>query len=239
MMSHSRAKSGFEPRASEGKTGRESPSFHDGVPSAEKSDFDVTSGQISRIGSDMAASSGVSSSEGLDPTPPISLVAASSGVSSSEGLDPTLPISLDCRRTSAVQSAQPTPSPPDILLLYWTLVADGTVPSGYEREFLQLESVIKQAADRTNKRYSQEDNVSAAVWLHRHQEMDAKRAKTTKQARGPTCTRSPRPSSTLQVQVAKPVLRGAGSQTRRRRESPEEMARCSRRTLEGHEDTGR
>ena len=159
MMSQGREKSGFESRAKEDKTGGGSPSFHDEIPNSEKSDFDVTSAQYSRIGSDMAASS---RAESFVRNPP-----------SSEGLDPTPPNSLDWRVTSAVQSALLSPSPPDILLLYWTLVADGTVLSGYQREFLQLESGIKQAADRTNNRYSREDNMSAAVWLHRRQEIEA------------------------------------------------------------------
>ena len=100
--------------------------------------------------------------------------------SSSEGLDPTLPISSDWRATSAVLSTPTSSSPPDILLLYWTLVADGTVLPGYQRQFLELETGIKQAADRTNRRFSQEDNMSAAVWLHR--ESEAEKTRTTKQA---------------------------------------------------------
>ena len=151
-MPQSHGKAGFEARTREDKTGRESPSFQAEISNLKTSDFDVTSSQFSQTGPDMAASSGVSSSEGLDPT-------------------------LPSRSTGG-----PVPSPPDILLLYWTLVADGTVPSGYEREFIQLEPAIKQASERTNKRYSREDNLSAAVWLHRRQEMEAKRAKTTKQA---------------------------------------------------------
>ena len=56
--------------------------------------------------------------------------------------------------------------PPDMLLLYWTLVAEGTVPSGYVGEFLELGAAMKQASDRLNRRSAQEDNMSAAVWLH-------------------------------------------------------------------------
>ena len=44
--------------------------------------------------------------------------------SSSEGLDPNLSISPDWRETSAVFSAPKSFSPPDILLLYWTLEAE-------------------------------------------------------------------------------------------------------------------
>ena len=72
--------------------------------------------------------------------------------------------------------------PPDMLLLYWTLVAEGAVPSGYEDEILELGTGIKQASDRLNRRSTQEDNLSAAVWLHRYRESEAKEVKLTKQA---------------------------------------------------------
>ena len=37
--------------------------------------------------------------------------------------------------------------PPDALMLYWSLVADQVVPTGYEQEFLQLEPVMFRTSD--------------------------------------------------------------------------------------------
>ena len=58
------------------------------------------------------------------------------------------------------------PAPPDILLLYWTLVKDGVLQGGYESQFTLLETAILKGARRTLKRTAGSDNLTAAVWLH-------------------------------------------------------------------------
>ena len=57
-------------------------------------------------------------------------------------------------------------APPDILLLYWTLVKDGVLPRGYESQFAILETAILKGARRALKRTAGSDNFTAAVWLH-------------------------------------------------------------------------
>ena len=57
-------------------------------------------------------------------------------------------------------------APPDILLLYWTLVKDGVPPRGYESQFAILETAILKGARRALKRTAGSDNLTAAVWLH-------------------------------------------------------------------------
>ena len=57
-------------------------------------------------------------------------------------------------------------APPDILLLYWTLVKDGVLPRGYESQFAILETAIVKGARRALKRTAGSDNFTAAVWLH-------------------------------------------------------------------------
>ena len=59
------------------------------------------------------------------------------------------------------------PAPPDILLLYWTLVKDGVLLRGYESQFAILETAILKGARRALKRTAGSDNFTAAVWLHR------------------------------------------------------------------------
>ena len=57
-------------------------------------------------------------------------------------------------------------APPDILLLYWTLVKDGVLPRGYESQFAILETAILKGARRALKRTAGSDNFTAAVWLY-------------------------------------------------------------------------
>ena len=57
-------------------------------------------------------------------------------------------------------------APPDILLLYWTLVKDGVFPRGYESLFALLETAILKGARRALKQTAGSDNLTAALWLH-------------------------------------------------------------------------
>ena len=56
--------------------------------------------------------------------------------------------------------------PADIDVLYHTLVRDGALPKGFEREFATLATVITAAAERERRRMANFGNVEAAVWLH-------------------------------------------------------------------------
>ena len=55
---------------------------------------------------------------------------------------------------------------PDIILLYHTLVRDGALPSGYEREFASLGPTLKEGAERQCRRDAQISNEEAAVLFH-------------------------------------------------------------------------
>ena len=50
-----------------------------------------------------------------------------------------------------LHAALSVPAPPDILLLYWTLVKDGVLPGGYEAQFALLETAILKGAKRALK----------------------------------------------------------------------------------------
>ena len=56
--------------------------------------------------------------------------------------------------------------PADIDVLYHTLVRDGALPRGFEREFATLATVITAAAERERRRMANFGNVEAAFWLH-------------------------------------------------------------------------
>ena len=58
---------------------------------------------------------------------------------------------------------------PDFLLLYWSLVRDGALSEGYDREFLSLEPIVRPASRRENAKALKIDNVSAALWLESYE----------------------------------------------------------------------
>ena len=55
---------------------------------------------------------------------------------------------------------------PGTLLLCWTLVDQGTMPSGFDREFTAFSDHWEAAAERDDEKKSRLDNVKAAVELH-------------------------------------------------------------------------
>ena len=57
-------------------------------------------------------------------------------------------------------------APPDIHLLYRTLVKDGVLPGGCESQFTIPETAILKGARRALKRTAGSDNLTAAVWPH-------------------------------------------------------------------------
>ena len=59
---------------------------------------------------------------------------------------------------------------PDFVLLHFTLVSDGAIPSGYLEQFIAPEQPIRAAADRADRRNAAITNFSAAQWLHRWRE---------------------------------------------------------------------
>ena len=63
------------------------------------------------------------------------------------------------------------PAPPEVLLLYWTLVRDGVLPGGHESQFASLEHAILKGATAGSDNLSWigqpgSDNLTSAVWLH-------------------------------------------------------------------------
>ena len=67
----------------------------------------------------------------------------------------------------SVNSAQTSLIVPDFLNLYRSLVRDGALPEGYDREFLSLEPIVRAAFRRENAKAMKVDSVSAALWLDR------------------------------------------------------------------------
>ena len=72
--------------------------------------------------------------------------------------------------------------PPDALMLYWSLVADQVVPTGYEQEFHQLEPVMIRTSDASVRIASKVDSMTSADWLHQQHEAEAKVEKREKRA---------------------------------------------------------
>ena len=73
--------------------------------------------------------------------------------------------------SSAGSAAQiDTPVPPDVLLLYWTLVSDNAVPTRYEREFATLETSMQKVSESALKLSTRMNNMTSAVWLHQREE---------------------------------------------------------------------
>ena len=58
------------------------------------------------------------------------------------------------------------PAPPDVLVLYWTLVRDGVLPGRHESQFASLEHAFLKGAKRASMRTAGSDNLTSAVWLH-------------------------------------------------------------------------
>ena len=85
-----------------------------------------------------------------------------------------IPDSMDAPSSSLVSRADelsPGPGqPPDVLLLYWTLVRDQVLVPGYELQFARLETAIQKGSDRIILKSARMDNESAAVWMHRYHE---------------------------------------------------------------------
>ena len=76
-----------------------------------------------------------------------------------------------------------TLQPPDFLVLYRSLVHDGALPTGYDREFMSLEPVVKAVARREHEKANTITNVTAALWLDKFEEAPL-RAVTPKNRRG-------------------------------------------------------
>ena len=85
---------------------------------------------------------------------------------------------------SAFQEVQRIPmgALPDIVVLHRTLVADGGLPSGYEKEFSTFGPVLETAAQRQDRRFCELSNMEASILLKQYKaqgEMRAKDAKTS------------------------------------------------------------
>ena len=87
-------------------------------------------------------------------------------------------VSRRCRDPGSTHSPQLdqlariyNPVPPDALLLYWTVVSDKAVLSGYEMEFAALETSIRKASDSARRLSTRMNNMTSAVWLHQREEM--------------------------------------------------------------------
>ena len=78
-------------------------------------------------------------------------------------------------------SPQHEEPPEDVVILYHTLVRDGALPEGCEREFATLAKVIAPAAAREQRRMASLGNVQAAVWLHDHEKRKREEEKVVQQ----------------------------------------------------------
>ena len=71
---------------------------------------------------------------------------------------------------SAFQEVQRIPmGVPDIVLLYRTLVANGNLPSEYEKEFSTLGPVLESAAQRQDRRLRELSNMEASIFLTQYE----------------------------------------------------------------------
>ena len=69
---------------------------------------------------------------------------------------------------------------PDIVVLYRTLVADGGLPSGYEKEFSALGPVLETAAQRQDRRLHELSNMEASILLKQYKSQEEMRGKDAK-----------------------------------------------------------
>ena len=65
-------------------------------------------------------------------------------------------------------------------MFYRTLVKDGALPAGYDREFMSLEPIVRVATRRENEKAIAITNVSAALWLDKYEKEKAELLKHTK-----------------------------------------------------------
>ena len=74
-----------------------------------------------------------------------------------------------------------TQGPSDHALLYFTLVQDGALPTGFQAEFEKLALAAETAAERTRKNRAHLGNMEAAVYLHelaKEKELQANKEKS-------------------------------------------------------------
>ena len=116
--------------------------------------------------------------------------------------------------------------PPDALMLFWSLVADQEMPTGYEQDFLQLEPVMIRTSDASVRIASKVDSMTSAVWLHQQHEAEAKVEKREKRADDQFLLAAA-DACAFQVSVAAKVFRRTERQTRCRRASQKKVARDS------------
>ena len=80
------------------------------------------------------------------------------------------PQALDVSASSSLSIEHPSSSPPSqfsgISKLYWSLVRDGALPSGFIREFESLAPVLVESADRIQRKVLSVDDVQHAVLIH-------------------------------------------------------------------------
>ena len=69
---------------------------------------------------------------------------------------------------------------PDVALLYRTLVADGGLPPGYEKEFSTLGLALESAAQREDRMLHELSTMEASILLKQYKAQEEKRAKDAK-----------------------------------------------------------
>ena len=69
---------------------------------------------------------------------------------------------------------------PDIVVLHRTLLADGGLPSGYEKEFSAPGPVLETAAQHRDRRLRELSNMEASILLKQYKAQEEKRAKDAK-----------------------------------------------------------
>ena len=111
---------------------------------------------------------------------------------------------------------------PDFLLLYRSFVHDGSLPEGYDREFLSLEPTARAASRRENVRAIAVDSVSAAPWLDLYEKtsvMNLRRTTSTEEQFILVCAREPRrfQSRLQRVLYSGPTARSDAEESERQR----------------------
>ena len=109
---------------------------------------------------------------------------------------PNSPLDLSQKLAMDTASVQRTSMDiSDFLILYRTLVGDGALPAGYDREFMSLEPIVKAAERRENEKAMSITNVGAALWLDKFEKdkgIEQKHSKSIEEQFILACAKEPR-----------------------------------------------
>ena len=120
--------------------------------------------------------------------------------------------SMDSKTVQKTAMDRPN-SLPDFLVLYRSLVRDGALPGGYDREFLSLEPVVKAAARRENDKGDGKYEHLRSTMVGQLREGQSSEPTTYEDNRGTLCLGLCARTSTFPKQITKnPAFGALGSE---------------------------